>query len=48
MTEIISGKDYVLYSMLQVSIVSLNILLHEVYSHSESDKIYFTSDLKNK
>ncbi len=35
MTVIISGNDYVLYSMLKVSNVSLNIILSEVYSHSE-------------
>ncbi len=35
MTVIISGNDYVLYSMLKVSNGSLNIILNEVYSHSE-------------
>ncbi len=35
MTVIISGYDYVLYSMLKVSNVSFNIILREVYSHSE-------------
>ncbi len=34
--------------MLKVSNVSLNIILHEVYSHSESNYRYFTSDLENK
>ncbi len=48
MTVIISGKDYVLYSVLKVSNVSLNIILREVYSHSESNNRYFTSDLENK
>ncbi len=31
MTVIISGNDYVLYSMLKVYNVSLNIILREVY-----------------
>ncbi len=44
MTVIISGNDYVLYSVLKVS----NIILHDVYSHSESNNRYFTSDLENK
>ncbi len=44
MTVIISGNDYVLYSVLKLS----NIILHEVYSHSESNNRYFTSDLENK
>ncbi len=48
MTVIISGNDYVLYSMLKVYNVSLNIILREVYSHSESNNIYFTSDLENR
>ncbi len=48
MTVIISGNDYVLYSMLKVSNASLNIILPEVYSHSESNNRYFTSDLENK
>ncbi len=48
MTVIISGNDYVLYSMINVSNVSLKIILHEVHSHSESNNIYFTSDLENK
>ncbi len=30
-----SGNDYVLYSMLKVSNMSLDIILHEVYSHRE-------------
>ncbi len=46
MTVIFSGNNYVLYSVLNVSNVSLNIILHEVYSHSESNN--FTSDLENK
>ncbi len=45
MTVIISGNDY---SMLKVSNVSLNIIVREVYSHSESNNRYFTSDLENK
>ncbi len=40
-------NDYVLYLMLKVSNVSLNIILHEVYSHSERTR-YFISDLENK
>ncbi len=48
MTVIISGNDYVLYSMLKVYNVSLNIILREVYSHSESNNRYFTSDLENR
>ncbi len=35
MTVIISGNDYVLYSMLKMSNGCLNIILREVYSHSE-------------
>ncbi len=35
MTVIISGNDYVALFMLNVSNVSLNIILSEVYSHSE-------------
>ncbi len=46
MTVIFSGNNYVLYSVLNVSNVSLNIILREVYSHSESKN--FTSDLENK
>ncbi len=46
MTVIFSGNNYVLYSVLNVSNVSLNIILREVYSHSESNN--FTSDLENK
>ncbi len=42
---IISGNDY---SILQVSNVSLNIILLDLYSHSESNNRYFTSDLENK
>ncbi len=45
MTVLFSG-NYVLYSVLNVSNVSLNIILREVYSHSESNN--FTSDLENK
>ncbi len=37
MTMIISGTDYVLYSMLKVSNVSLNIILHDLYSRTESN-----------
>ncbi len=37
MTVIISGNDYVLYSMLKVSNVSLNIILSEVYSERTID-----------
>ncbi len=48
MTVTISGNAYVLYSMLKVSNVSLNIILREVYSYSESNNRYFTSDLENK
>ncbi len=40
MTVIFSGNDYVLYSMLNVSNVSLNIILREVYSQSESNNIF--------
>ncbi len=46
MTVIFSGNNYVLYSVLNVSNVSLNIILREVYSYSESNN--FTSDLENK
>ncbi len=46
MTVIFSGNNYVLYSVLNVSNVSLNIILREVYSHSESNN--FTSYLENK
>ncbi len=35
MTVIISGNDYVHYSMLKVSNVSFNTILCEIYSHSE-------------
>ncbi len=48
MTVIISGNDYVLYSMLKVSNVSLNIILCDLYSHTESNNKYFTPDLENK
>ncbi len=48
MTVIISGNDYVLYSMLKVSNVSLNIILRNLYSYSESNNRYFSSDLENK
>ncbi len=48
MTVIISGNNYMLYSMLKVFNVSLNIILREVYSHSESNNRYFISDLENK
>ncbi len=48
MTVIISGNDNVLYSMLKVSNVSLNIILCDLYSHSESNNRYFSSDLENK
>ncbi len=34
-TVINSGNDYVLYSILKVFNVSLNIILGEIYSHSE-------------
>ncbi len=34
--------------MLKVSNVSSNIILREVYSRSESNNRYFTSDLENK
>ncbi len=34
MTVIISGTDYVLYSMLKVSNVSLTIILRGIYSHT--------------
>ncbi len=34
--------------MLKLYNVSLNIILREVYSHSESNNRYFTSDLENK
>ncbi len=46
MIVIISGNDYVLYSMLKVS--NVNIILCEVYSHSESNNRYFKTDLENK
>ncbi len=48
MTVIISGTDYVLYSNLNVSNMNLNIILHDHYSHTESNNRYFTSDLVNK
>ncbi len=43
-----SGNDYVFYSMLKVSNVSLNIILREVYRHSERTIDIFNSDLENK
>ncbi len=48
MTVIFSGNDYVLYSMLKVSNVSLNIILREVYSQSESNNRYLPQILKIK
>ncbi len=39
MTVIISGNDYVLYSMLKVSNVSFNTILREIYSHSENSQM---------
>ncbi len=33
----LSGTDYALYSKLNVSNVSLNIILHGSYSHTESN-----------
>ncbi len=48
MTVIFSGNDYVLYSMLKVSNVSLNIILREVYSQSESNNRYVPQILKIK
>ncbi len=42
MTVLFSG-NYVLYSVLNVSNVSLNIILREVYSHMSNN---FTSDLE--
>ncbi len=47
MRVIISDTDYVLYSMLKVSNVSLTIILHGIYSHTLSNR-QFTSDLENK
>ncbi len=46
MTVINSGNDYVLHSMLKVSNVSLNIILREVYSHSERTIDIFPQILK--
>ncbi len=46
MTMINSGFDYVLYSMLKVSNVSLNIILHDLYGHTESNNSL--TDLENK
>ncbi len=42
----ISGNGYVHYSMLKVSNYSLNIILCDLYSHSESNNKYLlnTSD----
>ncbi len=46
MTVIFSGNDYVLYSMLKVSNVSLNIILREVYSQCKSSNRYLPQKIK--
>ncbi len=48
MILIISGTHRVLYSLLKLSNVSLNIILRDIYSHTESNNKYLTSDLENK
>ncbi len=45
-TVLNSGNDYVLYSMLKVSNVSFNIILREVYNHSERTKDILPQILK--